>query len=351
MPVFALASIKAAEPESVLVVVPTLALLDQWWEETAAFFRVNLDDINILSARGKVGRGLISIGVLNTVARLRPSQLHPRMMIVIDECHKAASEEFSAVLDFPAVASLGLSATPERPYDNWLSERLVPSLGPVLYSYTYEDALRDGVIVPFELRNVVFDLEEEREAEYARLTRLIARSHDQYGPDAPETIAAFLKRARVLNRSPRRVEVAIRLIMSHRGLRTLVFHEDIEACGAIGDVLRTLGVPARVYHSELPVRQRAEALRSYREGETQVLITCRALDEGFNVPETAIGVIAASTATRRQRIQRLGRALRPAQNKACAIIYTLVATKPEIRRLEDEERELTGVAEVTWAKA
>lgn len=132
--VFALACIKAAEPEAVLIVVPTLALLDQWWEEAAAYFRVNLDDINVLTSRSRISTGMINIGVLNTVAKLKKTQLHPRMMIVIDECHKAASEEFSAVLGFPAAASLGLSATPDRPYDDWLNERLIPSLGRVLYN-------------------------------------------------------------------------------------------------------------------------------------------------------------------------------------------------------------------------
>ena len=82
-----------------------------------------------------------------------------------------------------------------------------------------------------------------------------------------------------------------------------------------------------------------------------MLITCRALDEGFNVPETEIGIIAASTATRRQRIQRLGRVLRPVTGKATAVIYTLVATEPEIKRLREEEKELEGVAEVTWGRA
>jgi superfamily II DNA or RNA helicase len=82
-----------------------------------------------------------------------------------------------------------------------------------------------------------------------------------------------------------------------------------------------------------------------------VLVTCRALDEGFNVPETEIGIIAASTATRRQRIQRLGRVVRPAKGKHRATIYTLVATAPEIARLKQEEQDLEGVADVKWIRA
>ncbi len=82
-----------------------------------------------------------------------------------------------------------------------------------------------------------------------------------------------------------------------------------------------------------------------------MLVTCRALDEGFNVPETEVGIIAASTATQRQRIQRMGRVLRPANGKDGATVYTLVATDPEVARLKKEEKELEGVANVTWAKA
>jgi superfamily II DNA or RNA helicase len=77
----------------------------------------------------------------------------------------------------------------------------------------------------------------------------------------------------------------------------------------------------------------------------------RALDEGFNVPETEVGSIATSTATPRQRIQRLGRVLRPTEGKNGATVYTLVATEPEIQRLREEEQDLEGVADVTWSKA
>jgi superfamily II DNA or RNA helicase len=106
-----------------------------------------------------------------------------------------------------------------------------------------------------------------------------------------------------------------------------------------------------VYHSKLKLRQRAEILSAYRQGEIDVLVTCRALDEGFNVPETEIGIIAASTATRRQRIQRLGRVLRPVKGKGSATIFSLVATDPEIKRLREEEAELEDVAKVTWGRA
>jgi superfamily II DNA or RNA helicase len=207
------------------------------------------------------------------------------------------------------------------------------------------------VIVPFKLKNIVFELEDDKKVEYARLTKAIARAIDKHGVESPEVISLFIRRARALNLSLNRVRLAVKLVAANRGRRILVFHEDIEACNLIYQVLAENGVSAGVYHSKMRLKERVAILAAYRHGKLEVLVTCRALDEGFNVPETEIGIIAASTATQRQRIQRLGRVLRPASGKEGAAVYTLVATDPEVARLRKEEKDLEGVAEVSWAKA
>lgn len=349
--IFALACLKDLQPDTSLILVPTLALLDQWWEEVAAFFHLPLDEIHVISSKGRIRPGTINLAVLNTAAKVVPEHKGKPYFLVADECHKAASTKFRDALGSEKLGSLGLSATPERPYDEGLSEVLVPALGSVIYQYTYKDALRDKVIVPFLLKNIVFDLEDDRQTEYDRLTKAIGRSIDTRGLEDDKTIALLLKRARVLNLSLNRVRLALKLVAMHRGSRIIVFHEDIEACNIIQEVLAEAKVRSGVYHSKMKLRDRAEVLAAYRSGSIEVLVTCRALDEGFNVPETQIGIIAASTATRRQRIQRLGRVLRPVNGKQSATVYSLVASSPEIQRLKEEERELEGVAEVTWARA
>jgi superfamily II DNA or RNA helicase len=349
--IFALACIERIKALTTLIVVPTAALLDQWWEETAAFFSWRLDDVNIVTGSNGIRAGTVNIAILNTAAKLAESRRIPKCFLIIDECHRAASPAFRRILAVETFASLGLSATPERPYDEGLSEILIPALGPVIYEYTYSDAKSDNVIVPFTLRNVVFELEPKRQEEYDKLTKAIARSMQQEGPEGQKTIGLLLKRSRVLNMSDKRIVLALRLVALKRSKKTLVFHENIDACEIIANVLRAADINAAVYHSRLRLRARAEVLSSYRSGEVQVLVTCRALDEGFNVPETEVGIIAASTATMRQRIQRLGRIVRPATGKNDASIYTLVATAPEIARLKTEEEALEGVAAVTWGSA
>lgn len=349
--IFALSCVEKIRPIATLVVVPTNALLDQWWEESANYFDLPLDDINVITGSLRFRLGAINLCVINTAARLPDKIREHTCFLIVDECHKAASEHFRKVLQVNTFASLGLSATPERPYDDGLSDVLIPRLGPVIYSYDYRAALRDGVIVPFDLHNVVFTLEDETKSKYDKLTSSIARSIDQYGFEADRTISLLLKRARVLNLSLNRVRLALRIIARNQRKRTLVFHEDIEACNVIHEILVENGVKSGLYHSRMKIRERADMLRAFRAGSINVLVTCRALDEGFNVPETEIGIIAASSATYRQRIQRLGRILRPSKGKNRASIYTLVATAPEIRRLKEEEAELEGVAEISWSQA
>jgi superfamily II DNA or RNA helicase len=349
--VFALSCIAELRPDTTLIVVPTAALLEQWWEEAADYFSLALEEIHIVRSARKLKTGSINLAVINTASELPPTGNWGRLFLIVDECHKAASDSFRKVLDLKTVASLGLSATPERPYDDGLEDVLVPALGPVIFTYDYAAALDDRVIVPFALNNVVFELEEDRQAEYDKLSKAIARSMQEEGPEGQRTIALMLKRARVLNLSLNRVRIALKLVSMNRSKRTLIFHEDIQACEIIASVLAKAGVPNGIYHSNMSLKARAEALRNYRSGRSEVLVTCRALDEGFNVPETQLGIIAASTATRRQRIQRLGRIVRPAPDKDAANIYTLVATRPEIERLKEEEHLLEGVASIRWSRA
>ena len=147
-----------------------------------------------------------------------------------------------------------------------------------------------------------------------------------------------------------RIPVTAKLLEQHRGERGIVFHETIESAERILRILRARGHQAEMYHSRMSKALRRDNLRLFRRGMVDVLVTCRALDEGLDVPDASVAVIAASTASVRQRIQRLGRVLRPSAGKEAAVVYTLYCTPPEARRLEDEARHLATDATVTWHK-
>ena len=118
----------------------------------------------------------------------------------------------------------------------------------------------------------------------------------------------------------------------------------------IVELLARYGQNAVAYHSHLSEPHRRDNLRLFRRGMVNVLVTCRALDEGTNVPEANVAVVARSTSSTRQRIQRLGRVLRPAANKIAATVYTLFTGEDERDRLAEEEQELEGVARIIWKR-
>ncbi|CAA9382998.1 MAG: hypothetical protein AVDCRST_MAG93-9300, partial [uncultured Chloroflexia bacterium] len=158
------------------------------------------------------------------------------------------------------------------------------------------------------------------------------------------------QRAAVSASATMRVPVAAKLAEVHRGQRTLIFHERIDKAELLLDVLSKRGHRVTAYHSGIAPIVRRDNLRLYRRGMFDVLISCRALDEGMNVPETVVSIIASSTASVRQRIQRLGRVLRPAPGKSSATVYTVYATDQEERRLLSEAESLDEVTQVRWVQ-
>src|SRR4051812_6195647 len=68
--VFALSCVDLLKPDATLIVVPTTALLEQWWEEATSYFDLAIDEVNIITGNGKVKAGTINIAVLNTAAKL-----------------------------------------------------------------------------------------------------------------------------------------------------------------------------------------------------------------------------------------------------------------------------------------
>lgn len=338
----------------VFVLVPTLALLDQWFVSLREDLHVPETDIGTYSGEGRSqGWRRINLVVLNTGRTLSSSIPSAGSFLIVDECHRAATQENIRALEGRYAATLGISATPERDYDEGLDELLVPRLGPVVYTYDYSAALEDRVISTFDLVNVEVEmLPKERDA-WERLSRRVAFALKRHraGHDNEAILKRLLQqRAAISATAALRVPVAVKLVEENRGARALVFHERVGAADSIKRMLEARGLSATIYHSGIEAAVRRDNLRLFRQGAFEVLVTCRALDEGMNVPETQVAVIASSTASTRQRIQRLGRVLRPAPGKTGATVYTIYASDPESQRLARDASAANAARSVTWRR-
>lgn len=351
-----MAEMKRADPSiAFVIVVPTVALMDQWAVGLTEDLGVRAGDIAMIGG-GRNSKGVkpINLMVINSARTAAPAVANlARTMLIVDECHRAASERNAEALAGEHAATLGLSATPQRDFDDLFHEVVEPRLGSTIYEYGYNEARMDGVIAPFALVNVRVEMDSEEQAEYDALTKRIvpAFRRRERGGDVDEMLESLLRqRARVSVRAHARLPMTVRLVEKHRLERAIVFHEDIKAANILCTTLLARRHRSAVYHSGLGAAVRQDNLRMFRAGEIDVLVTCRALDEGINVPDARIAVISASTASTRQRIQRLGRVLRPAPGKSSATVYTVFASDPEEARLRVEEADLEGAESIRWLR-
>ena len=328
-----------------IIVVPTLALLDQWYVDICDSTNSSASEVVCYSGsvRPKTP-ARINIVVINTARHISQKLCGcGSTILIVDECHRAGAVENSRALEGNHKATLGLSATPERESDGGFESRIVPSLGPIIYVYDYPQAKSDNVIVDFNLVNIGIELEQND------VDRVLSFSNAKYGQSKePVRRDVAARETVVFAEYAMRIPWAVKLALQHRQERVIIFHERVASLATISNLLAEYGQNSVTYHSRLSEAHRRDNLRLFRTGMVNMLITCRALDEGANVPEANVAIIAQSTSSTRQRIQRLGRVLRPATGKDNAVVYTLYSGADQRNRLAAEAASLEGIASVIW---
>ena len=349
--IFAIEGIKLWLEENptgkILIIVPTTALQDQWYVSILDEFNLSPKSVSIWPEN----KNLFSqfhIMVVNT-ARTKAktvSESCEKLLLIADECHRYASLENSNSLAINKSATLGLTATAERDYDDGLEEILIPNLGQIIYKYSIADARSDGVVAPFEVLNVKVDFTEVEMQEYLKLSQRMAQAYSKGNEDQATILARM--RASVSRNAARRIPAAIAIAEENRGRRVIVFHEEIKNAEIILRLLHERGHSVGIYHSQLGSDKRRDNLLQFRRGMLEVLVCCRALDEGVDVPEADVAIIAASTSSSRQRIQRIGRVIRVHKDKETAKIYTIYITEREEEFLKGEEQRLSSLLKFRW---
>jgi len=342
--------------KSIIILVPTLTLLDQWYISLLEEFNVQESEIACFSSQEK-SKSLkpINIFLINTGRKYLPKiKSFENYFLIVDECHRSGSAINSNTLKGNYAATLGLSATPKREYDDGFLRYIKPNLGDIIYEYDYKEALKDGVISPFELKNVEISFVGQEEKHYLKINKRLKLLLYKYEKDKSlgnSIKNCLIQRSRISSSALMRIPVTIKITEQFRMERLIIFHESIQAANEIAELLRKRKYPVSLYHSGISPILRRNNLQLYKRGIYNILVTCKALDEGMNVPETTIAIISSSTASIRQRVQRLGRVLRPAKGKQKATIFTLYITDQEKRRLIEEYQKFEDKIDIVWLKA
>ena len=342
------------EPDkTILIVVPSIALLDQWYEGIS----LNFDSKDIALNGGGEQIEQISKVCITTIDSLKNiiNKIDPEnTLLIVDECHKIGTEKRGEMLTGNWHATLGLSATPERDYDDNFYIIIKKILGDIIFDYDYIDAREDEVIVNFKLLYAYAEMTKDEEEKYKKFTKSIQRRAATIGGnnmnDYPLKMLIF-NRARMVKNSKNRIPFGVELLQKHKRESWIVFTENKKQAKEFNKIINTKGYKSAIYNTDLDNAEREENLNNFKSGNLNVLVSCTALDEGFDMPEADGAMILSASSSKRQRIQRMGRVLRITANKKNALIVTVYSSNTEYIKLKEESnRYLLENVPIRWQK-
>ncbi|MCD7818828.1 MAG: ATP-dependent helicase, partial [Lachnospiraceae bacterium] len=251
-----------------------------------------------------------------------------------------------------AYYSLGLSA----PLPSGDAGRMLTKvIGPCVYSYGMAKAAELETVCPFDIFHISLSFQESEQDEYDELTgemtycftrlrkavpsiaktgqkerfeelkRLSAGADKRLAKLARTYMNLTYKRKSLVCMASARVSCAEKLIsLFNSQEKILIFGERIAQAEELYRILARR-YPGRVgrCHSKIGELANRNNLERFRTGEYRILITCRALDEGVDIPDASTGIILSGTSAHRQRVQRLGRIIRKNEGKERAALYYL----------------------------
>jgi len=123
------------------------------------------------------------------------------------------------------------------------------------------------------------------------------------------------------------------------GKTTLIIVSQIAHSDNISNNLQDLGVPYEVINGTQEDEDRKSELNRVKTGHTRVLIATSVLDEGVDISNIDVLIMAAGGKSMRQAIQRVGRVLRKKENKENkATIFDFYDDTNRILRNHSQER-------------
>lgn len=345
---------------SVIILCPYQHLVSQWGEEAARF---NLDPILCFRSREswfdqlaarlsecRHGDRDITVAIATNATFQTPAfqqlmaGLSEDTLVIADEVHNLGAEGLRNLLPEAPRYRLGLSATPERWYDEEGTQALQGYFGEVVAELGLERAIELGALTPYDYHPVVVELVGEELEEYLQLTTKIgARAGNGDGlPEGDRILEALLiKRARILSVAQGKLARLVELMKPLSATTHNLFYcgdgqveyepagETVRQLDAVVHLLgRELKMSVNSYTAENYLDERDELRQRFASGALQGLVAIRCLDEGIDIPETETAFILASSTNPKQFIQRRGRVLRPSKGKKKATIYDFIVVPP-----------------------
>lgn len=371
-----------------LILVPTIALVEQWEKECAKFnfqniykvssknpgWQHNISNIKMLELTVPKDEPLSYIIISTYASYSRPTVFldlngfpKNKLLLIADEAHNMGSGIMRTKLDLiPYKRRIGLSATPERQFDDAGNDALREFFGcseEYTFSYTMQEAIEKNppALCSYYYYPHIVHLTDIEMLDYIDISKKIAKLMSYDDPDSQEILKRMLlNRKRIIHKAANKKEVFKTIIeerlKEHSNLKySLIYvpegikpnmknidlYDDEEDVFDVRDevdidnenkhLIDEYTAIVRDADSHVTVRQftseskdREAILNDYASGKIDVLTSMKCLDEGVDVPRSEFAVFCSSTGNPRQFIQRRGRVLRLHKDKKYAVIHDLI---------------------------
>ena len=321
---------------SALVVTPTIDLMNQWHATlTNAFGDQLAEPIGVLGG-GSHDVTPITVTTYDSAYRYINEYGDQFGLLVVDEEHHLPAPTYRQIPEMTiAPYRLGLTATYERP--DGKHELLEELIGPVVYQEDVDD-LTGKYLSEYETIHMSVDLTTDERTDYDeeyQIYRDYVDNHEfdlwkdegyaeflkrtSYDPQGRRALIAKQRAERIARTAAKKLDTLDTLLKRHHDDRAIVFTANNDFAY---DISHEFIIPCITHQTKTD--ERTEILERFRSGEYSLLATSQVLDEGIDVPAANVGIILSGSASKRQYAQRLGRILRPTDDRQPARLYEII---------------------------
>ena len=313
-----------------IIVVPTKYLKIQWENNIKKF---NLKNTKVI--------------VINTAIKHN----YKCNLLVIDEIHRTGAPSFKNVFNtIKYNFLLGLTATIKRTDD---MHKLIETYAPIIYTINIKQARKKNYVSDFIVFSLGLELSISDKARYKAINKtyntyfatfnhnfitamtalknkdLRLELSDYWGITeekvfgrAVNFIKTMNKRKQFLYNNTTKINAVKQIINKFPKFKIVLFSETTK----FADIMtKTIGKEAFSYHSKISDKILKESIVKFYDNKHpyRIISSARALEEGADIEQLTLGIIASGNSIERQMIQRLGRAIRKSTEKEKAIIINL----------------------------
>lgn len=299
---------------------------------------------------------------------IRRNKYDTPILFICDEVHAIGSTLQRRAMLPEYNFRVGLSATPERMFDEGGTTLIRTYFGNNSFEFTIADALRTlnpktrrPFLNQFNYYPIFVYLTPDETKKYANYTRKIAAllQQEDYDEDALQKL--YDKRSKISKNAENKYTAFDALLEKMHPAEikdTIVFVSDQQIIRCF-DIMSSKKIRrAKITESESADRivneegetERQEIISQFKRRELQVLVGMKCLDEGIDIRNARVAVLMSSSTNPREYVQRVGRVLRTLPDKCTSEIYDLIVMPAEgstsgLGILEKEARRAQQIAE------